>query len=184
MRRLCDEVWILDLGGEGRGTHKTENVFAIQTPVAIAVAVRYGNGNMDTPAKVRYARIDGTRDEKLKALDAITNFGSIHWEDCPDDWQASFRPAGAGAFFDWPLLTKLLPWQHSGAQFKRTWPICADPDTLTARWRALLSSSDKANAFRETRDRKIGVGYPPLQPGKGREKPIGQLARDAPVPPT
>ncbi len=42
MRRLCDEIWILDLGGEGRGTRKNENVFAIQTPVAIAVAVRSG----------------------------------------------------------------------------------------------------------------------------------------------
>ena len=30
MRRLCDEVWILDLGGEGRGTRKDDNVFAIK----------------------------------------------------------------------------------------------------------------------------------------------------------
>ncbi|HOZ50187.1 MAG TPA: N-6 DNA methylase, partial [Candidatus Hydrogenedentes bacterium] len=42
MRRVCDEIWILDLGGEGRGTRKTDNVFAIQTPVAIAVALRTG----------------------------------------------------------------------------------------------------------------------------------------------
>jgi hypothetical protein len=40
MRRLCDEIWIVDLGGEGRGTRRSENVFAIQTPVAIAVATR------------------------------------------------------------------------------------------------------------------------------------------------
>ncbi|MFP4173994.1 MAG: N-6 DNA methylase, partial [Candidatus Hydrogenedentota bacterium] len=40
LREVCDEVWILDLGGEGRGTRKEENVFAIQTPVAIAVAFR------------------------------------------------------------------------------------------------------------------------------------------------
>ena len=32
-------VWILDVGGEGRGPRKSENVFAIQTPVAIAVMV-------------------------------------------------------------------------------------------------------------------------------------------------
>ena len=31
MRRLCDEIWILDLGGEGRGGRQEENVFAIQT---------------------------------------------------------------------------------------------------------------------------------------------------------
>ena len=40
LRRLCDEVWILDLGGEGRGPRKSDNIFNIQTPVAIAVAFR------------------------------------------------------------------------------------------------------------------------------------------------
>ncbi len=40
IRRLCDEVWILDLGGEGRGTRRSQNVFNIQTPVAIAIAYR------------------------------------------------------------------------------------------------------------------------------------------------
>ena len=29
IRRLCDDIWILDLGGEGRGTRKSANVFAI-----------------------------------------------------------------------------------------------------------------------------------------------------------
>ena len=54
MRRLCDEIWILDLGGEGRGTRKSDNVFAIQTPVAIAVAVRSGKAKRNKPAKVLY----------------------------------------------------------------------------------------------------------------------------------
>ena len=38
MRRVCDYVDIIDLGGEGRGTRKEEDVFAIQTPVAIFIA--------------------------------------------------------------------------------------------------------------------------------------------------
>ncbi|MCX7851044.1 hypothetical protein, partial [Thermus sp.] len=29
LRRLCDEVWMIDLGGEGRGARPSENVFAI-----------------------------------------------------------------------------------------------------------------------------------------------------------
>ena len=182
MRRLCDEIWILDLGGEGRGTRKSENVFNIQTPVAIAIAARYGKDRTDTPAKVRFTNIEGSRDEKLKALEAIQDFDSLQWDDCPDDWQAHFRPAGSGKYFDWPLLTDLLPWQHSGAQFKRTWPICSDPDTLKMRWRALLCSNDKAAVFKETRDRKISHTYPPLLPGGKREKPINQLPRNAPAP--
>ena len=47
MRRLCDELWVIDLGGESRGTRQSENVFSILTPVAVTVAVRYGVGNLD-----------------------------------------------------------------------------------------------------------------------------------------
>ncbi len=183
MRRLCDEIWILDLGGEGRGTRQTENVFAIQTPVAIAVAVRYGEVDRDTPAKVRYTSIGGTtRAEKLKALDAIAGFATLTWQDCPDDWHAHFHPAGTGKCSDWPLLADLLPWQHSGVQFKRTWPICSSPDTLKARWVALLAAKHLTVAFKETRDRKVSRNYPPL-PGAQREKPLAEMLPDAPVPP-
>jgi hypothetical protein len=181
MRRLCDEIWILDLGGEGRGTRQSENVFAIQTPVAIGVAVRYANAKKETPAKVRYARIEGTREEKLKALDAIADLASLTWEDCPDGWHAAFRPAGAGAYFGWPLLTDLIPWQHSGAQFKRTWPICPGRGTLDARWRALLAAGNRADTFKETRDRKVTRAYPALPSGQ-HGKPIAQLPRNAAVP--
>ena len=51
MRRTFDDLWILDLEGDNLGARKTENVFAIQNPVAIAVGVRYGPPNQDTPAK-------------------------------------------------------------------------------------------------------------------------------------
>jgi predicted helicase len=183
LRRLCDEVWILDLGGEGRGTRKSENVFAIQTPVAIAVAARYGKADKNTLARVRYTRIEGSREQKLGALDAITEFASLEWEDCRHDWQAPFRPAGVGKYFQWPLLTDLFPWQHSGAQFKRTWPICADPEVLKVRWRALLAASERAAPFKETRDRKVTGTYPSL-PGRSKHgKPIAELARSTPAPP-
>ena len=46
----------MDLGGEGRGTRQDENVFAIQTPVAIAIAVRYGAPNPATPAPLNAYR--------------------------------------------------------------------------------------------------------------------------------
>lgn len=182
MRRLCDEIWILDLGGEGRGTRKSENVFAIQTPVAIAVAVRYGKAKGDTPTKVHYAKIEGTRDKKLKKLDAVSGFASLKWEKCPDDLHAPFRPISKGKYHDWPLLTELLPWQHSGAQFKRTWPIAPDPATLEVRWRALLRSDRQADYFRETRDRKINSPCPSAPPNGHGEKPLASLPKDAPLP--
>ncbi len=84
LRRICDEIWILDLGGEGRGSRKSDNVFAIQTPVAITVAFRVGEAVIDKPAKVHYARIEGTREEKLAALNNINDFAKVKWQDCPD----------------------------------------------------------------------------------------------------
>ena len=182
MRRVCDEIWILDLGGEGRGTRRSDNVFAIQTPVAIALAVRSMKARKHKPARTHYARIEGTREAKLATLDAIGSFAKVKWQDCPDDWQAPFRPPGKGDYFDWPLLTDLMPWQHSGAQFKRTWPICPDPETLKRRWKALLASGDRREAFKETRDRKITSKCPPLLEAEEATPPIDRLARNSPPP--
>ena len=175
LRRQCDEVWILDLGGEGRGTRQDDNVFAIQTPVAIAIAFRADKVQPDRPAAVHYTRIEGTRREKLAALDAIDRFGSVQWQACTDDWQAPFRPAGQGAYFGWPLLTDLMPWQHSAVQFKRTWPIAPDAETLAQRWRGLLHTNDRAQAFRETGDRTIAGTY-------SDSTPISALPNDTPLP--
>ena len=182
MRRICDEIWILDLGGEGRGTRQESNVFAIQTPVAIAVAFRAGKAETDKPAKVRYARIEGMRAGKLAVLAAIDGFAKVKWQDCPDDWQASFRPAGEGAYFAWPLLTDLMPWQLSGVQFKRTWPIAPDAETLERRWLGLLSAEDRAEAFRETGDRTINGTYSIALTERSDSTPIVNLPASAPIP--
>jgi len=183
MRRVCDEIWIMDLGGEGRGTRQSENVFAIQTPVAIAIAARYHNVDRDTPAKVHFARISGdTRAEKLAQLETVSSFASLAWEDCADGWQAPFRPSGAGLYFDWPLLTDIFPWQHSGVQFKRTWPIGPDRQTLINRWRGLLTARNRAETFRESRDRKVSGSYPGLFGVRERQPVLGSLPAGAPAP--
>ncbi|MGH2971889.1 MAG: type ISP restriction/modification enzyme [Gaiellaceae bacterium] len=183
MRETFDELWILDLGGEGRGARRSENVFAIQTPVAIAVGVR-SESSPAGPARVRYARIDGTREEKFAALRTIQRFGDIAWQDCFDEWEAPLLPTSSGDFFDWPLLTDLFPWQHSGAQFKRTWPIGPERRVLEQRWFALMScpEHERAEVFRETRDRKVARSYPPLQ-GEGETVPLAQLSPHEPPPP-
>ena len=182
IRRRCDEVWILDLGGEGRGTRRSQNVFNIQTPVAIAIACRKDDKTDDRPATIHYTRLAGTRAEKLAALDAMTDLGSVQWQDCPKDWQAPFRPAGEGIYFDWPLVSDLMPWQHSGVQAKRTWPISADEDTLHRRWRGLLATDDRATAFREDRDRKVAGSYNRRLLGEPDSTPLNAMPGDAPAP--
>ena len=196
MRRVCDEIWILDLGGEGHAQPRDENVFAIRTPVAIAVAVRARRGGGKRPATVWYGRIGGTRKEKLEALDKIRDFGSVAWQPCPSGWQDAFRPSAAGtgnveagtemarqqSYALWPCLTDLMPWQHSGTQANRTWPIAPDTDTLKRRWSALLQAKDRAAAFREDRDRRIDREYHSSGTRRSDPKPISQIPSNAPMP--
>jgi len=185
MRRLCDEIWILDLGGEARGARKSENVFAIQTPVAIAVAARHGTSDKNNPARVRYARLEGTREEKLKALDAISSFDSIKWEDCPDDWLAPFEPAGAGEYLNWPLLTDVFPWQQSGVKAGRKWVIAPEKDTLQRRWRVLCNAdtSNRARLFKNSpTGHKVGDNTTQLPPSRSRLTALSEVPRNAPSP--
>lgn len=185
LRRQCDDIWILDLGGEGRGARRSDNVFAIQTPVAIAVAVRAKAAKPDTPAAVHYARIDGTRDEKLAELDAITGFSAVAWQDCPADWQAPFRPVGQGIYFGWPLLTDLMPWQQSGVKAGRTWVISPEQETLRECWRVMLQAhrDECGRLFKDSpTGRKVTDSATQLPPSDAKLPPIVDLAQGTPAP--
>ena len=184
MRRQCDEIWILDLGGEGRGTRQDDNVFAIQTPVAIAVSFRSNRAQTDLPARVHHASIKGTRAEKLTSLDAIGALAELEWEECPDEWQAPFRPVGQGAYFHWPLLTDLMPWQQSGLKAGRTWVIAPGKDVLVERWSALLQveGDERRKLFKDSpTGRKVREPATQLPPSDARLKPIVDLGSGTPT---
>jgi Type ISP C-terminal specificity domain/N-6 DNA Methylase len=183
MREAFDELWIIDLEGDNLGARKTENVFNIQTPVAIAIGVRYGQPKPQTPAQVHYTRITGTRDEKYGKLNAIRAFADLEWQECFDGWFEPFLPRGRGNYFAWPLLTDLFPWQHSGSQFKRTWPIGETAEVLERRWREFLrlDGAARRTAFRESRDRKVNEQYAALT-GNGRLAALSSLPGNAPIP--
>ena len=184
MRRVCDEIWILDLGGEGRGTHRSENVFAIQTPVAIAVAVRTSQPS-EAPAKVHYARIEGTRQQKLTQLEAIDGFGKVDWRDCPNEWQAPFRPPGKGHYFNWPLLTDLMPWQQSGVKAGRNWVLAPEKEMLNKRWRNLLAAGndERRTLFKESpTGRKLNASATQLPPSRISLNAVSNLVEGCPAP--
>ncbi len=164
MREVFDELWIIDLEGDSLGARKTQNVFAIRTPVAIAIGVRNGPPQPGTPAKVWKTRLTGSEQEKLAALDSVASLGDLDWRECTQEWGSTFFPEETGAFSDWPAVTDVYPWQHSGTQLKRTWPIGETKDLLVKRWRSLLEMSARkmSDAFRETRDRKVNGKYPGL----------------------
>ena len=185
MRETFDELWIIDLEGDQRGTRKTDNVFAIQTPVAIAIGVRYGPPSPNAPATVRKVRLTGTDRAKLDALDAAHGFRDFDWTRCSDEWDAPFYPEGSGEYFRWPQITGVFPWQHSGLSLHRTWPIGVTRGVLVDRWRDLLGRlpADRRVAFRETRDRKVDLRYLPLFDGNVRDPAILELERGTPPPP-
>lgn len=144
VRELADEVWVVDLGGDNRGTRREENIFEIETPVAIVTVCRSGAGDRLTPATVRYRRILGTADEKLQELAApAVDLDGPEWQAVPEGWHAPFTPSnGNVAWNDHPALTDLFPWQQPGCKYGRTWPISVDRDVLVQRWTRLVSSDD------------------------------------------
>ncbi len=135
LRNAFDELWIVNLGGEGRGALKEENIFDIQTPVAIAVGVRT-SGERTAECEVRYVRIAGTRAEKLARLSQI-GIAEID-KPVPGKDLDRMTPRSESEYYDWPEITDLFPWIHSGCQLKRTWPIGESRGLLERRWQELL----------------------------------------------
>lgn len=183
MRKICDRIDIIDLGGEGRGTRKDENVFSIQTPVAIFVAYRKTRKNGDVPATVRYTRIEGTRAEKLEQLGKTISSEDLKWEKAPDGWQDPFRPESTSSFSKWPNIVDIFPWQSNGTQFKRTWPIAPDATTLVVRWGNFVHSTERAKLFKETRDRKITGKYSGVSNSNDELKPLADVEEKDLIPP-
>ncbi|MDR6103026.1 hypothetical protein QE369_003223 [Agrobacterium larrymoorei] len=172
VRSVCDEVWVLDLGGDNKGANPEDNVFAIETPVAIVILVRNGKKSLATEAAVRYRKISGTTDEKLKQMAVIANSEeplSGDWIDGPTGWMEPLRPpTGDARWFDMPKLADIFPWQQPGCKVGRTWPIAPEAELLSERWEkfAAASATDKPALFVTAKTgRKVSTvvgGYRPL----------------------
>ncbi|WP_300908409.1 type ISP restriction/modification enzyme [Corynebacterium stationis] len=149
MRRVFDEVWIIDLGGEGRGARQEENVFNIRTPVAIFVGIQHPNTSTGKPkrhtdrmkqqAKVYYQRIYGTELEKLSAVGEVdVPESDDKWTQLSNgDWTDKFVPSSAAALSDGVPLDLVFPWYFSGSKAGRKWVIAANPELLKIRLKQL-----------------------------------------------
>lgn len=168
MRRVFDEVWIIDLGGEGRGARLEENVFNIQTPVAVFVGIQHektatgslkrASDRRKQKAQILYRRVHGSRAEKLHALENIEGLDQTNeWVALPSEtWGEKFVPSSSEALSDGIPLEWIFPWTHSGAQFKRKWPIAPTTGALNKRWSHLfMNGTADAQLFSEDRDLTI-----------------------------
>lgn len=179
MRETFDELWIIDLGGDNLGARKSENVFAIQNPVAIAIGFRSDKPHTKTAAAVYYCRdlIAGSRASKLEKLASIDSFSDLPWEGCFSEWEAPLLPQREGDYFSWPPLTDLFPWQHSGIQFKRTWPVSPGSKILERRWSKLVGSpaSERETLMRSTAAKNPDRSAKDLKDPEERLSPIKDL---------
>lgn len=185
MRETFDELHVVDLGGEGRGALKEENVFDILTPVAIAFGTCEGlkprpkpaeNAEPQRSAEVRYRRVGGDRASKFRTLRQVSL--ERDFEVVQGRRLDRFVPLGDSDYHDWPCISDLFPWQLSGCQVKRTWPIAETRTTAKRRWTELLRETPRrrGHLLRETGSRTITARHRPLLSDSGRLARIIDLA--------
>ena len=178
LRDAFDEVWIVDLGGDSRGARKEENIFDIQTPVAIAIGISRRNERAGE-CKVRYLRAWGNRSEKLTKLQKL---GLDDVSECAGgEGLDPMTPRSASLYYDWPTLHDLFPWHRTGPMLGRTWPVGPEAGLLTRRWRTLLSAvpRNRSGLFAESRSGKsIGIKAKSLQTPGMSLAAIARLDRD------
>ena len=184
MRGCCSQVWLLDLEGDQRGAVASDNVFAVSVPVAATTLVR--DGLAQRTGDVMRHRAAGGRADKLALCARTRSLADLTWTRVGDSSGAAWTGGEDEAFHAWPRLVDLFPWQHSGAQWKRTWPVATEPGVLARRWEALLGAPDRRVVFRETRDRSVQGRSPPLRsPGmdlsEAPGEPIAAATRQPPV---
>jgi predicted helicase len=182
LRQLLDEFWVVDLEGDQRAARASDNVFPIRTPVAIALGVRYAHTRPRSAARVHYARLTGSSADKRARLGALRSAADLDWQPVTSAWSAPLTSARHSAYSNWPALTELFPWQLSGAQLKRTWPIGVTRQVLRSRWRYLLQLpfAERRDAFGPTRDRDIDASPPDLLDDALHLRPLSELASDDP----
>jgi len=144
VREVCDEAWVIDLGGDNKGANPEENVFAIETPVSVVILSRGSTKSRKQASTIHYRRVQGTRDEKLATMQAIADSDNPlggTWSTAPSDpYEPLVPPTGSAAWMDMPKLADLFPWQQPGCKYGRTWPIATTEATLTSRWELFVSA--------------------------------------------
>ncbi|WFN93801.1 type ISP restriction/modification enzyme [Gordonia sihwensis] len=178
-REAADEITVVNLHGDNKGTRKDENVFDIESPVAIVTLIRNGKGDRTKPAPVRYASYRGTRADKLSALTNLAE-GKVKLTaaEASADWYAPLIPPAGGAdWAEYPKVTNLFPMQQPGMMINRTWPAAPDRDTLERRWTTFVATDAPEERARHYVTPSTGRRTTTKIPGMTR---LADLPEDAP----
>ncbi|WP_327304548.1 N-6 DNA methylase [Streptomyces sp. NBC_01298] len=173
LRKSADEGWIIGLTPEGPYSKARTRVFPlVKREVCIAIFVRRGDPDPDTPAVVR--RLDapqGHRDEKFAWLGDLGLDGhedGSPWQTCSDALTDPFQPAASEDWSNMPSLDELLPWASSGNKNNRSWPVSPSEEILNKRWKMLIKApkNRKAALMKSTGDRHPDKLEQPLPGGE------------------
>jgi hypothetical protein len=182
-REVADEITVVDLHGDNKGTRKDENVFDIESPVAIVTLIRHGRGDRSKPAPVRYASFWGTRAEKLAALnDLASGRTTLTALEASAEWHAPLIPTAGGA--DWaacPKVTDMFPWQQPGAMVSRTWPVAPTVSQLEERWEQFVATSAPGERLRYFSPSKTGRSITTKVPGMTKLVDLKSGAASQPI---
>lgn len=167
IRRSSSRGWIINVTPEGLRPPAKNAVFAIETPVSIALFLREENTDEETPADIRYIALHGTFAEKIEALAAL-NLDSAEFEPVRSGWGDKFAPEAGGDWDSYPELPDFYASCFPGVKPNKTWVYAPSESVLQERWAELIEGNNlevRAERFKETRDTKITEGKKPL-PGK------------------
>ena len=167
IRRSSSRGWIINVTPEGKRPPAKNAVFAIETPVSIALFLREENTDEETPADIRYVALHGTFAEKMQAL-ATLDLDGAEFEPARSGWGDKFAPEAGGDWDSYPALPDFYASCFPGVKPNKTWVYAPSESVLQERWAELIEGNDlevRAERFKETRDTKITEGKKPL-PGK------------------
>lgn len=144
--RWFSELDLVDLGGSAllsRGVQRDENVFGVRPKVACTFGVRRADhGELVEAATLRYARLFGSRSEKLARL---AERRPVFQRFRTEEPHLVFEPARERSGFppDWIALDEWMPYHQEGIQTNRDQAIIApDVDTLRERMKRFAEGVD------------------------------------------
>lgn len=164
IRRSSSRGWIINVTPEGKRPPAKNAVFAIETPVSIALFLREENTDEETPADIRYIALYGTFADKMQALAAL-NLDGAEFEPVRSGWGDKFAPEAGGDWDSYPELPDFYASYFPGVKPNKTWVYAPSESVLQERWAELIEGNDpevRAERFKETRDTKITEGKKPL----------------------
>lgn len=164
IRRSSSRGWIINVTPEGKRPPAKNAVFAIETPVSIALFLREENTDEETPADIRYVALHSTFAEKMQALAAL-ELDSAEFEPVRSGWGDKFAPEAGGDWDSYPELPDFYASCFPGVKPNKTWVYAPSESVLQERWAELIEGNDlevRAERFKETRDTKITEGKNPL----------------------